>query len=88
MTIANPISLLMLGRLFKREGGSCWVQWRFNSEAFWKDLALSIGGLAIAGSIVQLLQHLPEPRAHLVRLAPMGWKQHSQHYAATAVVPR
>lgn len=84
MTIANPISLLMLARLFKREGGSCWVQWRFNSETLWKDLALSIGGPAIAGSIVQLLQHLPEPRAHLMRLAPAGWKQHSQHCARHA----
>lgn len=57
-SIANPVSLLMLVFLFRREGGSYWELWRFNRETFWKDLALSIGGFVIAAPIAMLPMRL------------------------------
>jgi hypothetical protein len=48
---ANMLSILLLNRLFKREGGRFLDLFRFERKTFWKDLAIVIGALIVAGPI-------------------------------------
>jgi uncharacterized membrane protein YedE/YeeE len=48
------ISILLLVWLFRQEGKRYLEIFRFERETFWKDLALAIGALVLAGAIASI----------------------------------
>jgi hypothetical protein len=58
VTAGNVVSFLLLVTLFRSDGGSYWQLWRFERTSFWKDFALALGGLLIAGPIAMIPMRL------------------------------
>jgi membrane protease YdiL (CAAX protease family) len=52
--VANVVCFVALVALFRRDGGSYGDLWKFDRITWWKDLLLSIAGLAVAGPIAIL----------------------------------